>query len=153
MINMIDETIDLDWFAIDENNNVIHFASGGGKLPQIIRESVEEDRSLRMFVRSLPQISGVILSKDLSNYVDLGDQKGREAYLHDFTNMARRGLFSFDKTYPGKQVSHLYHLVCIPDKRLVLKDLPVEIQNKLKRLRLNFNAEQINDIDLSNLID
>ncbi len=29
---MIDEAFDIDWFALDRNNRILHFASGGGEI-------------------------------------------------------------------------------------------------------------------------
>src|SRR5438067_225872 len=90
------ETLDLDWFSVDEQGRLAHFATGGrGFFPEALRRSVVELRSLISFLRKHakdrcePEVSS-----GLDEFNDF--PADRDRYLKDFLLFARRGLFSFD---------------------------------------------------------
>jgi hypothetical protein len=148
----MDETSDIDWFALDANENVLHFASGGGKLPRTVKEAKNENDFLRSFFNRLESSEEAHVCSDLGKYVTLKSDESKNAYLHDFVLMAKRGLYSFDKTYLGQPLNANYHLVCIPYRKLSLKDLPSEVQNILSKTRINFDAGKSTAVDLSSLV-
>jgi len=148
---MLHEAFDFDWFALDRNNKILHFASGGGALPKAVKESID-DGSIGIYIQNLPELtSGVVISNELLNYRQLMD-KDLDSYLRDFARISRKGLFSFDKTFLGHPLDQRYHLVCRPAIKLLFQDIPIDLQDQLLKIRLDFDVEGIGNIDLGSLI-
>ena len=121
------ETMDMDWFFTD-GEYVGFMASGGGKLPDSVAESEEKRQILARYFRNLPEISEVAVNPDLDNILIKVFGSGvNERYLEYYVSMTKKGLFSFDKTYPNQFLDPHYHLVATPKKPLKLEDLPQNI--------------------------
>jgi len=144
MISIIDQqTLDIDWFFM--NDSFIGFvASGGGRLPDSAAKSIENNKSLTLFFRSLPAISDVIINPDLNKIVTTAID---EMYLSDFVDMAKKGLFSFDKTNPNSFSDSNYHLVATPVDPLRFDQLPFEIKGILEESKYNGEIESSIDIN------
>jgi hypothetical protein len=101
MITEIEQaSLDIDWFFTD-GQYISFMASGGGRLPGSVSESKETHKILANYFRNLPEISDVIINPELNNILIKVFGSGvNERYLKDYVLMARKGLFSFDKTYP-----------------------------------------------------
>lgn len=150
---MMEDGLDIDWFALDQQDNVLHFASGGGGVPKTIKEGAADNEYLRSFLIGLPKLNdGIKLSQDLSKFVAFKSEESRNAYLNDFLLMASVGLFSFDKSFLGQPSDNRYHLVCIPAKRLSFESLPPDVRNILKRTRIAIKAEEVSSIEISAII-
>ncbi len=144
MITEIEQqTLDIDWFFIADQN-IAFVASGGGKLPQSVAKSLEKNKMLASFFRSLPVISEIIISPDLNKVVmtPINDQ-----YLADFVDMAKKGLFSFDKTVLNDFSESHYHLVAKPVNPLKFNQLPIEIKEAISESRYHENIEAILDVN------
>lgn len=125
MITEIDqETLDIDWFFTN-GSEIAFVASGGGKLPKSVSKSKENTEALAVYFRSLVQKSDVIINPDLNKVVPASDIN--ERYLSDFVTMAKKGLFSFDKTILNDFSATNYHLVAKPKNPLTVDELPPEI--------------------------
>ena len=100
---------DLDWYCVDSEGRIGHFASAGYKrIPPSVAESSEDLNLLNEFFTSLPAAPH---AHELDE--QLTEQQRSERYLHSFVEMADRGLFSFDiETYPTPETC--YFRVAIP---------------------------------------
>jgi hypothetical protein len=120
--------LDLDWFLIDINKKVAHCASGGGKLPKSVAISKEEQEEMASFIRTLPEVSeNIIINPNLNSYLTFNTAQDKERYLQDFIFMAKRGLYSYDKTIINNPQDFKYHLVAKPTMLLVSSNFPPNI--------------------------
>ena len=128
---------DLDWYCVDKEGRVGHFASAGYKLiPPSVAESAEDLNLLDEFFSSLPAAPH---AHELDAH--LTEQQRSERYLHSFVEMADRGLFSFDiETYPTPETC--YFRVAIPKEPLRFTELPKRIRDVLGRTSLKNSALQ-----------
>lgn len=142
------ETIDIDWFCVDQKGKIIHFASGGGELPKCVSKDKFATFRLAEFFRLFAiKTSNVKLNDKLSNFVgtEMNVQQ-LERYSADFIGMAKKGIYSFDKSNPGNFENKKYHLVAFPnEKYLTIDDLPQEIKATL--------SENILDVDIEHCIE
>lgn len=133
-----EETEDLDWFAIDRNGDIAHFASGGrGFLPPAVMSSEDDLRSLTSFFRfQLAENSDAVESPNLLSYVRLDSHAQRETYLADNITMARKGLYSFDCIIgPSRPAG--YFIVARPTVPLNLRVLPPGMRSLLLKTIFN----------------
>lgn len=107
---------DIDWYFKDRNNNLIHVASAGGRLPKIIEENDDLIDSLHAQILELPSQFEVTINPLLGQFVSFESDEARELYLSDFSEMAQRGLISIDKTKLGNFEDSTYHIVAFPKK-------------------------------------
>ncbi len=105
---------DIDWYFKDRNNNLIHVASAGGRLPKIIEENDDLIDSLHAQILELPSQFEVTINPLLGQFVSFESDEARELYLTDFSEMAQRGLISIDKTKLGNFEDSKYHVVAFP---------------------------------------
>jgi hypothetical protein len=139
------ETLDIDWFFTN-GVSVGFVASGGGKLPSSIAKAKDDVELLATFIYSLPQIGSVIINPNLESMV--GKRFINTTYLFDFNEMAKRGLYAFDKTFLNDHLDTQYHLVASPTISLELEKLPLEIVNILLQTKMEGAIEDSLDIEL-----
>lgn len=132
------ESLDIDWFFTN-NEHIVFMASGGGGLPDSIAKSMENSKLLSSFFRSLPVTSEVLINPSLDK---IKGSVVNDQYLSDFVLMAKRGLFSFDKTVLNNFLDCNYHLVARPAIPLTIDSVPDEIKDILTK------SKYIGDIDL-----
>jgi hypothetical protein len=147
------ETMDMDWFFTD-GEYVGFMASGGGKLPDSVAQSEEKRQILARYFRNLPEISEAAISPELNNIlIKILGSGVDERYLEDYLLMARKGLFSYDKTYPNHFMDPSYHLVAMPKSPLHLKDIPDHIMVLLINTTYTQNSiNHISEIDISKIL-
>lgn len=147
-INEIDQEVyDFDWFAVDTDGHLIHFASGGGKLPNSVSASREDLEQLNAYFLSSSIISAPArinpnLAQTVKNISDI------HRYTESSIEYSQRGLFSFSKTeltHPHSNNS--YHLVAYPEKPLSLAELPDTIAALASRTILPFSVRDVFKID------
>ncbi|UWX59035.1 hypothetical protein N0B40_11340 [Chryseobacterium oranimense] len=145
------QTLDIDWFFT--NGKYVSFmASGGGKLPESIAKSKEDNLVLASYFRNLPEISEIIINPDLNNILMKVFGSGiDERYIEDYALMTRKGLYSFDKTHPNQFTNPNYHIVASPRNPLRLEDLPENIKDILTRTTYNISLEEIQSIDITQI--
>jgi hypothetical protein len=87
------ETTDFDWFAVDEQGSIAHFATAGFKgLPASVAAFAEDlTIATDYFVNHAPVISGHRINQDIGR--DRDDWKGEARYLRSFVEMAEKGLY------------------------------------------------------------
>lgn len=145
------QTMDIDCFITD-GEHVGFMASGGGKLPDSIAESEEKRQILVQYFRNLPEISEASINPELNNILIkvLGSGVNKR-YLEDYEFMTKKGLFSFDKTYPNNFSNFHYHLVTSPENPLKLKELPQKIVDLLEKTYFSKSLVNLNEINVSEI--
>src|SRR5262249_30305721 len=82
-----EETLDLDWFALDRNGYIGYFTTGGmGDLPQTVREGCSVDSLARVtdfFLESVKPRATPIVNPALTRYVRISEASS-PAFLRDF---------------------------------------------------------------------
>lgn len=146
---MPESSFDIDWFAQDMQGNIMHFASGGGKLPFLVKQI--NNNSLRSFFHELPVKSiNVDYSVSLSQFVWLSGHE-LETYLQDFRQMTQKGLYSFDKSNLSNPSDNKYHLVCKPQNKISIDEIPVQVRSQL--VKFNFAIEELGQqVDISDYV-
>jgi len=112
------EGYEFDWFAIDAEGLVGHFATAGeGSVPKIVLEHIAEAESLAEELLRLPVIGKAT-----------GHLPGN---ITDWLEMASRGLYSFD----WQHSNGAYRLAATPSSELQIVVLPESLQEVLSRVR------------------
>jgi hypothetical protein len=131
-------TTDFDWFGVDEEGLIAHFASAGFKrVPTSVSENAEDLGLVTSYFKTEAPVRG---SHRLDERLPglrpdwKGEQK-ESRYLESFVAMADRGLFSFDiDSYLKSGIA--YFRVACPVSPLGLGELPEHIQRIIARTRL-----------------
>lgn len=140
------ETLDIDWFFTN-NKNIGFVASGGGKLPESVSKSASNTTLLSNYFRGLPERSqDVLINANLKE--TLGTEVS-EDYLSDFINMAKKGLYAYDKTVLNNFSNTNYHLVAKPFNPITISELPEYIIDILQNsyYKENINLEEKMNIE------
>ena len=141
MLNEIEQqSLDIDWFFTN-NHQIAFVASGGGRLPNSI-VNLSESRLLSSFFRRLPVTSDVVINPLLNNIKGF---VANDQYLSDFIYMAKRGLFSFDKSVLNDFLDCNYHLVAKPIISLNLELIPDDIKAVLMKSQYVGNIDWLID--------
>ena len=126
---------DFDWFGVDENGYVGHFTTAGFKLlPKSVSASAEDLKKVTDYFKQVkPRKAGYSVNADLEKHVGPFENENEKAkYLSDFSEMAVRGLYSFDiDTYVKPGLA--YFCVAIPLQPLTLDLLPADIRSIVAR--------------------
>ena len=142
------EGYDADFFAIDLTGKLVHFASGGNRIPKEIYMSGAWDGMMKAFFEKCT----TVINPDLDSSKSLSSLSNKNFYLNSFLGMASRGLYSFDNSEPGKSTSFKYHLVACPITALTQKDMPSESGEKLVKLPINLNRIHVLDFTAMKLL-
>jgi hypothetical protein len=119
-------SLDLDWFAVDSEGQIAHFASAGRPLPKSVSQSQEDNKFVSNFFRSLPGIGRLAeADPEITLHVSFEGPEMQSRYLTDFESMGIRGLFSYDTTLPGTDLQ--FFRVYSPNDPLKIADLPPEV--------------------------
>lgn len=128
MFTDIDQnTLDIEWF-LTNGPEVAFMTSAGSMLPTSVAKSASNNKLLREYFRSLPFIGTPVINPFLNAV--LGHRIDDVSYS-DFLNMARRGLYAFDKSNLGAFNDPNYYLVARPEIPLKTNTLPLEIISTL----------------------
>ncbi len=142
------EIYDLDWFILSKDKKIIHFASGGGLVPEIIAKNLANMELLNQYFRGLPKVSDVIINPTLDVFLDgIKLSAGKKGYLKDYIFMAERGITSFTKTLTVNANNSAYHLVATPLNFLNFENLPSEFKEIMLIFKTELDFSQINLID------
>lgn len=134
---------DIDWYFLDIDDNIIHVASGGGRLPSAISENDNAIREIDLYIKQLPERFDAVENPNIDQFVSLGrpnflreNEPGpRELYFRYFLTLARKGLYSYDKTVVGNFNDFNYHLVARPSTlERPSRSWPFEIRQLLRKL-------------------
>lgn len=152
MITEIEQqTLDIDWFLTD-GKYIGFMASAGGRLPDSVAKSAENHKKLIHYFRNLPVISDFTINPELNSVlIEIYRSKADERYLEDYISMAKKGLYSFDKSNFNHFLDGNYHLVASPVNPLTLEDLPVDISEILIETQFQDKINQMLKMDISSL--
>lgn len=123
------QTLDIDWFFITDNK-IGFVASGGGRLPHSVAILESEIEIISSYFRKLPERTTVIINEELEK---IKNTSITENYLSDFLYMAKRGLYTYDKSLLNDFSDLNYHLVAKPLESLKVEDLPPEIARLINK--------------------
>lgn len=121
MDNNASAAYDLDLFLTDPLWGKMHLATAGGHIRDEIFDDpqhVETKMNLRKSTSTTDY--DYKINPNLDKILRLGDQEldlkkfNKEMYLRDFIFYAKKGYFSFDKTYVNNPLDFHYHLVAYP---------------------------------------
>ena len=88
---------DLDWFAVDKDGRIGHFANVGHRLlPPGIGKSREDLSLLVSYFEAIEPSNGFSLCPHLQSQLKLIKINNFAAYIKSFSEMSKRGLFSYD---------------------------------------------------------
>lgn len=134
---------DVDWFLIDENNTIAHFASGGGILPKVVADNAQETIMVRNFFKEFLPVSEVSINPILNAYSPYITDEN----LKGFKFFASRGILSYDKTFESHSGDIMYHLVASPSVFLRMEELPDSVRKALDKMRIKVNLRDFYKID------
>lgn len=131
---------DFDWFGVDEEGLIGHFATAGFKrLPPSVATRAED---LKIVIDCFDNLAPVRAShrvddKSLTTALqrEWKGEKNEGRYLCSFASMADKGLFSFD-IEPHLKPGIAYFRVASPEMPLHIGELPENIQRIVSRTSL-----------------
>jgi len=131
-------TRDWDWYAVDQDGRIGHFTSAGMR---VLPKSVKQDRETTeliagYFFEQAPVVGKWAVRPEAG--ADSGGRKhqGFERFIRDFALMASKGLFSFDTDPLFRAEKGRYYLVAVPERILLVSELPQDIRKLLSRIRV-----------------
>jgi len=140
------QNLDIDWFFTD-GQHIGFVASGGGRLPNSIAKEDKNIEILSSYFRNLPERTEIEINNELKDIMS----DVTEMYLSDFTLMAKKGLYTFDKTTLNNFLEPNYHLVAKPINALKIQDLSIQIQDIIVKTKYTRNIEFELKIDTINI--
>jgi hypothetical protein len=147
------EAYDVDWFGTDKSGNVVHFTSAGGKLPDSVAASKEDNERLLAFFKSLPVTNKeIILNDEMIKGKGLMTMEEVERHFRDFIFMSHRGLYSFDKKILGRFGDTGFILVSKPLLSLKVSSLPGDIQSLVLRTKIENDLSDIGELDVAKVL-
>lgn len=140
-------TRDIDWFCAI-NGVYVHVASAGGDIPNFINDRMV----LRPSQRAAEALEDINTDEEIHiNEAYLrGMNVNLEHYLPSFVRMAKKGLYSFDRTDIDNPNDGNYHLVAWPTHHVNnVENIPA-----INTVGLDFdNPEMMNGIPLEEIIE
>ncbi|TGE22952.1 hypothetical protein [Hymenobacter metallicola] len=134
--------LDIDWFAVDIQGHLIHFASGGGLVPAAVGRLPEKTiLNIANYFTSLP-----VLTHQIQVTPEAAATGGD---LSSFTQYVQRGLYSFDKTTLNQLLDTNYHLVGAPMQRITLSTLPAAVVTLIAQVTLPLPVAEVAILDTS----
>jgi hypothetical protein len=141
VISEIDQEVsDFNWFAVDCNGYLIHFASIGNRLPPSVSASKENLELLESYFMSLP-----ILFTEVDIFPHLAT--AAVSYSQLYLEYACRGLFSYEAIIPAGPMGTTHKLVARPPHTLTLADLPDEIAKIISKTQLGISIAGLASFD------
>lgn len=139
------EDADIDWFATDSRGHILHFASGGGILPESVAASEEALLELHQYFLSRPETS-------TAERVAVEVSANGGGNYRNFAHYARRGLFSFGKTLLNERADRHYHLIARPSQPLTVAELPEHLAELLSRTKLQGSVASLTTLNASSIL-
>ncbi|MCP2028734.1 hypothetical protein L1276_003905 [Flavobacterium sp. HSC-32F16] len=150
-------TNDIDIFLKIHDCFIIHIASAGAILPT---ELAALDQLLirnKSIVYDFDSVFEVQINPNLQQLLKFKNAQEKDRYLTDFIRIAKKGIFSFDKTIVEDSTDPFYHLVAWPkspfNPHKLDELLPIEtpeyisskIENNINELFRTFNRDSLFD--------
>lgn len=139
------QTRDIDIF-FKEKNKMIHLATAGGLIPQVLINNDIANENYASNVRNLPEQFQIEINPNLVQLLSLEPDTLND-YLLEFTLMAKRGFYSYDKTNLGQFNDPTFHLVAKPkehNKESILRNKNLtEVKSNLPEKFSSFNLFEL----------
>jgi len=139
--------MDLDWFFTTKDGKIIHLASAGGDVPNEVDEHYLDEIS--DILGELDSNYDYVINPNLENILKANNRKipKMKYYLETFVEMAKLGIFSFDKTDINNGNDNNYHLVASPKDKFLsvyeIQGLKESILSTNKDIQMSFNLDEI----------
>ncbi|MBC8111900.1 MAG: hypothetical protein H7Y04_12640 [Verrucomicrobia bacterium] len=135
----------IDWFFLGQNNNIAHFNSAGGILPDIIAKNAQDNIVLNDYFKNIKPFTEVIINPFLDKYFNMANINS----VLDYSYYATKGFFTFDKTFacPG-DFDITYHLIATPVKPLNFNTLPNHMREILLKTKQGIKFEDFQKLDV-----
>ena len=140
---------DIDYFILDSNKNIFHFASAGTLLPEIIVQNYKENRKIHSNMLKTKPLYEIEINPNLENIIQFENNFMKELYLRDFVFYAERGCFSYDKTYTTDWNDPRYHLVASPLN--INEDDNMENKRLFRNLFITKELDSKDTININNI--
>lgn len=145
---------DIDWFAIDDNGNIAHFASCCSAIPPSVAASKEDNELLFQYFKSLPDIAeNIAVRKDIEKLLGTNAAGAMKSYLADFMGWARKGLLAYDTKHVGVFSNTEYDLITQPDVLVNATHIPPQALIILKRTKLKGAFADVPELDIERFVE
>lgn len=112
MNNEIASTFDINWYFFDKDHHIISVASAGGNLPKFLNSGINSNDAFHSILLSTPPSFEIERNPVIRNR-NIGDE---DFYYYTFDELAKRGIYAFDKINPSDRNESRYILVSYPKK-------------------------------------
>jgi len=143
-MELIFETIDIDWFCIDQHNNIAHFASAGGAIPKSVINNLDLNSKTIDYILQSDAICNYAISSEIKLITN-----DFEKYIKSFRAYAERGIYSYDKVDMQNHNENVYRLVAKPDVSLKYNGLPTHIAEFISCVRVKGDFKEMSYIDIT----
>src|SRR5258706_12470662 len=93
----VEFTSDWDWFAVDQEGSLGHFATACNRsLPASVRQDIETLEELATYFENAPETDGFTVRTEFEQSHKFKSNADRTRQLAYFLGMASRGLYSYD---------------------------------------------------------
>jgi hypothetical protein len=137
--DIMQQTLDIDWFMLDKLGYIAHMASGGGALPDSVAASVEDNKILQNYFGALKEDHEIAVTK-VGYFID------------SFIEMGSKGLYSFDVLKPGVLSSTTYLKIVSPIEPLHIDSLPTDVRDILLRTRVDIVFASTNEFEWQSVL-
>ena len=148
-----EEIFDIQWFAIDANNSVAQFTTGGqGFIPFTSKKSLSDLKIVSSFVQDdLPSRCPTIMASKLASHIAEKDIFDIDTFKSFYNEMSSKGLYSFCPVRArGRPVD--YFLVAKPARPIKLADFPMAIRELLEATRFSGDFETVDLVTLDRFL-
>ncbi len=136
---------DIDWYAVDPQGAIGHFATGSkGFLPTSSCESAEDLDAVWQYLQETPPVTRPIVTKQGKREAEKSRISARFA-LESFMEHASKGVYSYDTVYLDRRLSP-YYLVAAPERPIHISDVPEHIRRIIERTKCRIAFETASSI-------
>ena len=142
------DVFDIDWFAIDLDGFIGHFASAGKVIPASVASSKVDNEELNHYFREVcPPSSKYFNSPALSKFITFFSPSDEDRHLRDSRIISSRGVFSYDTRVEEKLDCTFFGLT-FPESPRSIDRVPIRIADLLNRTKFNGLFKREFEIDI-----
>lgn len=127
--NVCWEAYDFNIFITDPFYHIGMIASGGGTMPDLIKNQLKDMAILENHFYSLPDSSDIWINPSLESFTTT--IRDKRSYLSSFEKISRKGVFAYDIIMTPHYSDMSYFLITAPLNPRSLKELDADIFNKI----------------------
>lgn len=150
--------LDLGWWAIDAQNHIGFFTSGGDAPVSSKLTITDHEQMWNYFFKESHVISKVIESKGWQIFTHFDNdcngwtpdkskplEERISYFLSEYLIMGTKGVFGFSAS-PSFPNYSTYYRITIPENPLLFNNLPSEIQSSLHNIKISSNFSEVTEI-------